>query len=427
MLAMIPEGERLRGARLCLAATLGGRTNKRRSVKYVIVILDGAAGWPLQALGGKTSLQIAQTPNLDLMARSGRVGLAHTIPAGTEPSSSAACMSILGYDPVADFVGRGAIEAASMGIELAPDQVALRLNLVSIRDGVMESYSSGNISTEDSGAIVREIAAGLDDEVFALHPGVAYRHILVVTGHPELADANYTPPHDISDRPVAGSLPSGSGAGLLLDYMERAHPLLAKSAVNRRRGVGGLVMATDVWPFWPGTAPRGLKEFSALRGVSAAMSSGVDLLNGLAALAGIQRLEIPGVTGDSSNDYRAQAQGALGALHDHDLVVIHVESPDEEGHAGNATGKIEAIEAIDSHILSPLLRRAAEGDVRILAMPDHPTPIELKTHVGEAVPFVIWGAGIAANGATCYDEVAAKATGLALDPGRLVMDELLGG
>jgi 2,3-bisphosphoglycerate-independent phosphoglycerate mutase len=396
-------------------------------VKYAIVILDGAAGWPLKTLGGKTSLQAAHTPNLDSMARSGRVGLARTIPEGTEPSSSAACMSILGYDPVADFVGRGAIEAASMGIELGPDQVALRLNLVAIRDDVMASYSSGNIPTEESSAIIREIATGLDDDAFTLHPGVSYRHILVVTGHPELADASYTPPHDISDQPVGGALPSGPGSDLLLDYMARARPLLANSATNRRRGADGLVMATDVWPFWPGTAPRGLKAFAAMRDHSAAMSSGVDLLNGLAVLAGIERLEIPGVTGDSDNDYEAQAKGALDAWHDHDLVVIHVESPDEEGHAGNTEGKVEAIEAIDSRILSPILRRAVDENVRILAMPDHPTPIETKTHVAEAVPFVIWGAGITSNGATCYDESTAKATGLVLDPGRLVMDELLGG
>jgi 2,3-bisphosphoglycerate-independent phosphoglycerate mutase len=410
-----------------MAGTLDAQSNKRSDVKYVIVILDGAAGWPLREFGGKTSLQAARTPNLDALARSGRVGLACTIPEGTEPSSSAACMSILGYDPVADYVGRGAIEAASMGIELAPGQVALRLNLVSIRDGVMESYSSGNISTEESNAIVRDVAKELDDDVFTLHPGVAYRHILVVTGHPELANATYTPPHDISDQAVADAMPSGPGADLLRAYARRARRLLERSEANRRRGAQGRMAATDVWPFWPGTAPRGLEAFSALRGVSAAMSSGVDLLNGLAALAGIERLEIPGVTGDSDNDYAAQAQGALEALEHRDLVVIHVESPDEEGHAGSARGKIEAIEAIDSQILSAVSRRAADGDVRVLAMPDHPTPIELKTHVGEPVPFVIWGAGIAANGAARYDESSAEATGLVLDPGRLVMDELLGG
>jgi 2,3-bisphosphoglycerate-independent phosphoglycerate mutase len=395
-------------------------------VKYVIVILDGAAGWPLAELGGRTTLQSAATPNLDELAREGRVGMAHTIPNGTEPSSSAACTSILGYDPIADYVGRGAIEAASMGIELAPNEVALRLNLVTITDGVMESYSCGSIATEESNAIVRDIASSLDDETFTLYPGVAYRHILVVRDHPELLELAYTPPHDISDRSVASHLPAGNGAELLLDYMKRARPLLANSGVNRCRAAEGDCAATDVWPFWPGVAPRGMVPFAEQRGVTGAMTSGVDLLNGLAMLAGMSRLDIPGVTGGPDNDYAAQADGALAALKDHDLVVVHVEAPDEEGHEGNTAGKVAAIEAIDREVITRVRERAASGDVRILAMPDHPTPIEIKTHVGEAVPFVLWGPGVAANGASGYDEASAEATGLSLDPGRLVMDALLG-
>jgi 2,3-bisphosphoglycerate-independent phosphoglycerate mutase len=395
-------------------------------VKYVIVILDGAAGWPLAELGGRTTLQAAATPNLDALAREGRVGMAHTIPNGTEPSSSAACTSILGYDPIADYVGRGAIEAASMGIELAPNEVALRINLVTITDGVMESYSCGGIATEESNAIVSDIASSLNDETFTLYPGVAYRHILVVRDHPELLELSYTPPHDISDRSVGSRVPAGDGAELLLDYMKRARPLLANSGVNRCRAADGNCAATDVWPFWPGVAPRGMVPFAEQRGVTGAMTSGVDLLNGLAMLAGMARLDIPGVTGGPDNDYAAQADGALSALSDHDLVVVHVESPDEEGHEGNTAGKVAAIEAIDREVIARVRERAATGDVRILAMPDHPTPIEIKTHVGEAVPFVLWGPGVAANGASGYDEASAEATGLALDPGRLVMDALLG-
>ena len=395
-------------------------------MKYVIVILDGAAGWPLEAAGGKTTLQAAETPHLDALAREGRVGVAKTIPDGTEPSSSAACTSILGYDPVADYVGRGAIEAASMGISLAANEVALRLNLVTVVDGIMASYSCGGIATEESNAIVTDIATSLDDETFTLYPGVAYRHILVVKDHPELLDLHFTPPHDISDRAIASHLPQGDGAQLLLDYMARARPLLANSAINCCRAANGHPAATDVWPFWPGVAPSGMVPFDELRRVTGAMTSGVDLLNGLAVLAGMSRLEISGVTGGPDNDYAAQAEGAIEALYDHDLVVIHVEAPDEEGHEGNAEGKIAAIAAIDREVVSRVRERAAVGDVRILAMPDHPTPIEIKTHVAEPVPFVLWGPGIASNGADRYDEATAEATGLHLDPGRLVMDELLG-
>jgi 2,3-bisphosphoglycerate-independent phosphoglycerate mutase len=394
-------------------------------MKYVIVILDGAAGWPLEQLGGRTTLAAAHTPNLDALVRRGRLGCAQTIPDGVEPSSAAACTSILGYDPVADYVGRGAIEAASMGIVLEPGQVALRLNLVNIEDGIMKSYSCGGISTEESGAIVADLASSMDDETFRLHPGVAYRHILVVSGHPELLDVSYTPPHDITGRSVAPYVPNGKGSQLLLDYMKRAGPLLENSGINQCRIAEGGIGATDVWPFWPGAKPAGLQAFSQKRSLSAAMSSGVDLLNGLAVLTGMDRLSIAGVTGGPDNDYEAQAAGSLAALEDHDLVVVHVESPDEEGHEGNVEGKIEAIEAIDRHVVSRVRERANAEGIRILAMPDHPTPIEIKTHVAEAVPFVLWGPGIQGNGASSYDEDSAAATGVRLDPGRLVMDEFL--
>jgi 2,3-bisphosphoglycerate-independent phosphoglycerate mutase len=394
-------------------------------MKYVVVILDGASGWPIDSLGGKTTLQAAETPNLDALAKSGTMGLALTVPSGLEPSSSAACTSILGYDPVADYVGRGAIEAASMGITLAPDQVALRLNLVTVRDGVMASYSAGNIDTRESNAIITDIASDLDDDTFKLYPGIAYRHILVVTGHQELLDTVFTPPHDISDRRVHPFLPKGPGSDLLLDYMGRARILLDNSGVNRCRTTDGASPATDVWPFWPGAAPRELTPFAEMRGLNAAMTSGVDLLNGLAALVGMDRLTIAGVTGDSSNDYAAQTEGALLALNDHDLVMIHVESPDEEGHAGDVAGKIAAIEAIDREVLSRVRGYAHEHELRLLAMPDHPTPIDIKTHVGEPVPFVLSGPGISHNRGLRFDEASAEETGLLLDPGRRVMDLLL--
>ena len=308
---------------------------------------------------------------------------------------------------------------------LKPGQVALRLNLVTVRDGVMASYSAGGIATEESTAIVSDIASDLDDDTFKLYPGVAYRHILVVTGHPELLDATFTPPHDISDRRIAPFVPKGPGADLLHDYMGRAKVLVENSGVNRCRGQESGYPVTDVWPFWPGAAPSQLTPFAEKRGVKAAMTSGVDLLNGLAALTGMDRLSIDGVTGDSDNDYAAQTEGALAALDDHDLVVIHVESPDEEGHAGDVAGKIAAIEAIDREVVSRVVSYSAHTELRILAMPDHPTPIEIKTHVGEPVPFVLAGPGISHNQGSRFDEASAGATGLQLDPGRLVMDGLL--
>jgi 2,3-bisphosphoglycerate-independent phosphoglycerate mutase len=392
-------------------------------VKHCIVILDGASGWPLEELDGRTTLAAARTPNLDALAAAGACGLAATVPPGTEPSSSAACTSILGYDPVGDFVGRGAIEAASMGISLAPDEVALRMNLVNVTGGVMSSYACGHISTTEARAVVTDLSEALSDEVFHFYPGVSYRHILVVKGHTELADASYTPPHDISGKPIDGHRPEGPGTDILLSLMARARVVLERSAPNISRREMDEVAATDIWPFWPGRAPRDLVPFRKRRGISAAMTSGVDLLNGLAVLTGIDRLDIPGVTDGPDNDYAAQAEQALRALDHHDLVIIHVETPDEAGHAGDIAAKIAGIEAIDREVV----RRARDfGDgLRILCMPDHPTPIAMRTHVGEQVPFVLAGPGISHNGAAVFDEAAALATGLAVDPGRGVMDLLL--
>ena len=394
-------------------------------MRHIIVILDGAAGWPLEQFGGATSLAAARTPNLDAMAQAGTVGLARTVPPGTEASSSAACTSILGYDPVADYVGRGAIEAASMGIRLADDEVALRLNLVSIADGAMDSYSSGRIPSEDSREIISDLERAFGGSTFRFYPGVSYRHILVVTGHPELLGLTYTAPHDISGQSVEGRVPSGEGAALLTDLMDRAHVFLETHPANLRRRDAGLTVATDVWPFWPGVAPGSLVPFESLRGVRAALTSGVDLLGGLATLTGIDRLEIAGVTDGSDNDYAAQAAGALAALDQHGLVVIHIETPDEEGHAGDAAGKVAGIEAIDREVVGRVL--ALGGDLRVLCMPDHPTPVALKTHTADPVPFVMWGSGVAHNGATAFDEAQAVATGLLVDPGRGVMDLLLEG
>ncbi|MBI5232417.1 MAG: cofactor-independent phosphoglycerate mutase [Coriobacteriales bacterium] len=395
-------------------------------MKYCVVILDGASGWPVAKLGGKTTLQAAATPHLDELAASGMLGMAATVPQGFEPSSSAACTSILGYDPVADYVGRGAIEAASMGIELGPDDVALRLNLVTIADGRMASYAAGHIQTEESQALVASLAETLDDDVFRLFPGIAYRHILVVRGHSELLDVAYTPPHDISGKRIDRFVPRGGGADLLLEYMERAKPILRANGVNRCRIAEGELPVTDVWPFWPGVTPQAMQPFAAKYGASAAMTSGVDLLGGLAVLFGIERLAIPGVTDGADNDYAAQAEGALAALDYHDVVVIHVEAPDEEGHAGSWEGKVEAIEAIDREVVARVREYAASTTMRILAMPDHPTPVEIKTHVGEAVPFVLAGPGISPNGSEEYDEEAARETGVLVDPGYRMMDLLLG-
>ncbi|MCL2526686.1 MAG: 2,3-bisphosphoglycerate-independent phosphoglycerate mutase [Coriobacteriia bacterium] len=404
-------------------------------MKYAIVILDGAADWKIPQLGDKTALESADSAILNLMAREGTCGVARTVPAGLEVSSNAACTSILGFDPVANAVGRGAIEAAAQGITLAPDEVALRINTVSLLDGNMASYAGGGISTEDSRALITRLAEKLNDDVFTLYPGKAYRHILVVKGHPEVLDLSYTPPHDISDQPATPGLPQGEGKELLWYLMADAHELLKDDPYNLERIEAEEMPVTDLWPFWPGTAPADLPAFKAEHGVSASMTSSVDLLRGLAKLFSIDFMEVDGVTDGMDNDFGAQADAAIEALESDaaDLVVIHVEAPDEMGHAGDFESKVAAIERIDRDIMTKLLAHAKKTSVeaggpglRVLAMPDHFTPIETRTHEEGAVPFLIWGDGVEANGAQSYTEAQCESTGLALDPeGYKVMDLLL--
>lgn len=397
-------------------------------MKYIIVIMDGASGLPLEVLKDKTTLEAAVTPLLDSVAKHATIGLTHNVPLNLEPSSSTAITSILGIDPVANYVGRAAIEAAAMGIELAPGEIALRLNTVTVEDSKMKSYACGHISTEESTAIINRLAAQLNDDTFTLYPGKAYRHILVVRTMPELLETQLTPPHDISDKPIAGHEPRGTNAAEKLnDYRARARAILADDPTNAARIAAGELPCTDVWPFWPGEAPGKLDSISERHSISLALSSGVDLLFGLAKLYGAEGLHIEGVTDGPDNDYDKQAAQSLAALESHDAVIIHIESPDEMGHAGNFAGKIEAIEAIDRKVISRVVAyQRQHEDVRVLVLPDHPTPIALKTHTHEPVPFMMWGSGIDPNGGFAFSEKAAANTGLVFDPGYKLLDFFFG-
>lgn len=393
-------------------------------MKYCILVIDGASGLPVEELGGMTCLEAASTPNLDDMARRGRLGLTSTVPEGMEPSSAAACTSILGFDPAANYIGRGAIEAASLGIPLTDGETAFRCNLVHVADGIMRDYSAGHITSEESRRVIARLDKSLGDPQTRFHPGLGYRHILTLRDGGGALDATCTPPHDIPDQPIAGHLPRGSGANRLLALMEQSVPLLAEDPVNLGRAARGLPPASMIWLFWGGAKPARLSSFSDIYGLHAALTSAVDLLGGLAVIFGLTRLNVLGVTDGADNDYVAQAEGGLAALQDHDLVIMHVESPDEAGHSGDFRAKIEAIRRIDADMASRLL--AYEGDLRILAMPDHPTPVARRTHTPDPVPFVLSGPGIEPNGADTFTEARAASTGLFLDKGWQLMGMLLG-
>ncbi len=392
-------------------------------MKYCVLIMDGAAGLPLQD-SGKTCLELSRTPNLDIMARSGQVGLARTVPLGMEASSACACMSLLGYDPTIYYRGRAGIEAKSMGIPVGPGDVVFRCNLVTVLDGKMADYSAGHISTAESYQLVAALNGDLGNDRIHFYPGVAYRHILKIVGREDTLGATCTPPHDIPGEPVAGYLPKGRGSEFLIGMMKRSEKVLLDHPVNKDRRTRGELPATTIWLFWGTGEITDMPPFQQVYGVKAAMTSGVDLLRGLAGMMGMTILELPGVTDGLDNDYATQIEGALAALQQHDLIVVHIESPDEAGHGGSIDEKVKAIESIDREIAGRLLAWH-EYDLRVLIMPDHPTPIETRTHSADPVPFLLWGPGFKTNGALRLSEFEGYKTNLIIDPGYNIMEKLI--
>jgi len=393
-------------------------------MKYVVLIIDGAAGLPIAEKGGKTCLELARTPNLDAVAKQGMSGLARTVPEGMEASSACACMSVMGYDPVTYYKGRASIEAKSMGIDIGKGEAVFRCNLVSVIDGKMRDYSAGHISTPEAAKIIKFLNEELGSKDIIFYPGVSYRHILKIKGHEETLKAECTPPHDIPGRPVKDFLPKGPGSRLLIDLMARSETVLKRHKINEKRLSRGETTVTTIWLFWGSGEVPEMPSFTKTYGMKAALTSGVDLLRGLAKMAGMEVLNIEGITDGPDNDNAAQASGALEALKKNDLVVIHIEAPDEAGHEGLIEEKIKAIEGIDEQVVGRL--RQYDGDLRVLVMPDHPTPISVRTHTPDPVPFLIWGKGVKPNGAARFTEAEAKKTGVFIREGYKIMGKLIG-
>ena len=395
-------------------------------MKYAVVIIDGAAGLPLPERGNKTCLELAEPPSLDALAGEGVGGLERTVPEGMEPSSACACMSVLGYDPKVYYRGRSAIEAKAMDTPIGEGEVVFRCNLVGVQGGKMKSYSAGYISSQESKELISALNDSLGDDSVHFYPGVSYRHILKLKGHEDALSAQCTPPHDIPDKAVAKFLPKGKGSQILRDLMRRSEKVLQGHPINLSRQARGDIPATTIWLFWGSGQVPTMPPFGQLYGLGAALTSGVDLLKGLGKMMGMKVLEIAGVTDGPDNDYAAQAAGALKALEDNDLVTVHIEAPDEAAHAGSINDKVEAIERIDEEVMGRL-RSYAGDDLRVLAMPDHPTPIKIRTHSPEPVPFLLWGKGFSSNGARVYSEAAAKRTGLLVADGYKIMGKLIKG
>jgi 2,3-bisphosphoglycerate-independent phosphoglycerate mutase len=406
-------------------------------MKYVIVIPDGCADEPQEALGGKTPLQAAHKPNMDRIAQQGVVGRADNVPLPLTPASDVATLSLFGYDPLAVYTGRAPLETAAMGIRLGPDDWAIRCNLVHIENECMRDFTSGHIPSEEGRPLIEALQKELGGDKgpngarLEFHAGVSYRNILVyrpAAGTPvPFSDKTKTqPPHDVPDRPIADHLPQGPGSDLLKSLMDRSRAVLRDHPVNQKRRDEHSRDTTQIWLWGQGRAPS-LKPFAEVYGKRGAIISAVDLVRGVGVLLGWQRIDVPGATGYLDTDYAAKGRAAVAALPQFDLVCVHIEAPDEASHEGRADAKVKALEEIDRHIVGPLLDALPKhGDWRILVSPDHRTTLRTRAHAYGMVPFAFAGSGVASKGQASYDEVIAERSDLVFEKGHNLMRRFLG-
>jgi 2,3-bisphosphoglycerate-independent phosphoglycerate mutase len=401
--------------------------------KYVIVIPDGAADEPVEALDGRTPLQTARIPNMDRIARQGVLGRSRNVPDQFLPASDVATLSLFGYDPVQFYTGRAPLEVVAMGVPMGPDDWAVRCNLVFIDGGRMTDFTAGHITDVEGAALVATLqkALGGHGSNVEFRPGVSYRNAMIYRGKPGEASpfdatTRTTPPHDVPDQPIADHLPQGKGSDLLRELMRMGAEVIRTHPVNAARMAAGKSPANGIWLWGQGQAPS-VPAFADRFGLKGAIISAVDLVRGTGMLAGWERIDVPGATGYLDTDYAAKGRRAVEALADHDLVCVHIEAPDEASHEGRAEAKVEAIQQIDQHIVGPLLDALpAYGDWRILVSPDHSTLLRTRAHDRAPVAWAMCGTGLAGSGQP-YDEIAAAtAGGPFLNEGWRLMERFLG-
>ena len=398
-------------------------------MKYVILIGDGMADYPMEELGGRTPLAAAKTPNMDFLATQGELGLARTIPEGMEPGSDVANLSIMGYDPAKYHTGRAPLEAASMGVSLEPQDVAFRCNLVTLRhetngDIFMEDYSAGHISSSEARELIGSINQTMGNGSRRFYPGVSYRHLLVWQGGQE--NWRTYPPHDLTGQSVRSYLSGDGKEKPLLELIKSSWPLLSNHSVNRLRAERGQKPATSIWLWGQGRAPQ-VPTLQELYGLSGAVISAVDLMRGIGIYAGLEPILVPGATGYLDTNYAGKVEAALDALETMDFVYLHVEAPDEAGHTGDLKNKLQAIEDFDYKVVGPMLQGLKTlGPHRVLLMPDHRTPLSLKTHSPEPVPFALFDSRRPqGTQPRRFNEHAAEATGVLIDKADLLLPRLV--
>ncbi|HXG20524.1 MAG TPA: cofactor-independent phosphoglycerate mutase [Methylomirabilota bacterium] len=402
-------------------------------MKYVILQGDGMADWPVAELGNKTPLAYAHTPNMDRIASQGILGLTHTIPEGFPAGSDVGTMSLLGYDPRRYHTGRSPIEAASMGVELGPEDIAFRCNLVTLGVGddgqeIMVDFAADHITSEEAAELIKTIHAELGGDDIAFYPGVSYRHLMVWRGGKE--KMRTTPPHDITGQAIAGYLPEGDGAARLRALMDHSRALLAAHPVNTQRQAQGHKPASSIWLWGQGRRPA-LPTIKQQFGLDGSVISAVDLVRGIGVLAGLEVINVPGATGFLDTNYLGKGQYGVAALRHKDFLFLHVEATDEAGHMGSAAEKVKALENFDEKVVGTMLAGLQEfPHWRVLLMPDHATPVALKTHSPDPVPFAILSSDdvkSARHRPVSYNENSAQSTGLIIPEAWTIMEKFIRG
>lgn len=406
-------------------------------MKHVLIIPDGAADAPLEAFGGKTAFEAARTPHLDALSELGRLGTARTTPAGMPCGSDVCTMSLLGYDPAQYHTGRAPLEAAAGGVPMEPEDWVFRVNLVNIQDGRMRDHSAGHISSGEGGKLIAEFAERFERPGFGFYPGVSYRNLMTDiserggrAGIESWDRVKTTPPHDILEMPIRKHLPVGGPlAEDLTRMIAESEVFLADHEINRVRLANGELPATHLWPWGQGRKPN-MPTFAERFRRRGAMITAVDLLAGIGACLGLDRLDVPGQTSYHDNDYAATGSHAVAAINDYDLLVVHVEAPDEASHAGDAKTKVAAIEAIDRHVVGPVVaalkeKAGEDGEWRVLVMPDHHTRVSTRMHDPTPVPFLLAGYKVGGVVKRTLTEANALASDLKVEHGHELMELFL--
>ncbi len=387
-------------------------------MKYIVIILDGAADYPIDILGNKTPLEVADTPNMNLLAREGSLGRVKTVPSGFIPSSDVANLALLGYDPGQYYSGRGPLEAANMGVFLDQGDLAFRCNLITANDDLLEDYSAGHIRNNETAILMDFLDKKLGGEKIRFYAGKSYRNLMVYRDGAAMGfqSLKYHAPHDILGRSIATHLPRGRNSEILVDLMKRSRQLLETHEINKVRIDLGENPANMIWLWGCGSKPE-MESFEKKFGLKGAVISAVDLINGIGRLIGLDILTAEGITGYYDTNYEGKARSALAALDKVDFVFIHIEATDEAGHNQDLRMKITCLERIDKMVVGTLLKGLGNTPFRMLITPDHPTPLSLRTHTDEPVPFLLYGNGIPRGTFSAYSEPEAQHSDLYFNKG----------